>query len=137
MYKTQTEDIYTYQDLFVGCRVEVHRREFQLLEGDEYTYQYMENNKHIFIMADAEAIARILRAQIKDNAEEIRTAFIEMDADGSGYLDDDELETALSKAGLKFQRHQIISLRRKLDIDRSGTVSIEEFLAHLGIKTDA
>jgi len=137
VYKPQTEDIYTYQDLFVGCRVEVHRREFQLLEGDEYTYQYMENNKHIFIMADAEAIARILRAQIKDNAEEIRTAFIEMDADGSGYLDDDELETALSKAGLKFQRHQIISLRRKLDVDRSGTVSIEEFLAHLGIKTDA
>jgi len=138
VYKPASEDIYTFQDLYVGCRLEVHRREFELLEADEFTYQYMENNKHLFIMADADAIARILRAQINaKNAEEIRTAFIEMDTDGSGYLDDHELEAALAKAGLKFQAHQIISLRRKLDTDRSGTVSIEEFLAHLGIKHDA
>lgn len=75
--------------------------------------------------------------QIKGNQEEIRTAFIEMDTDGSGYLDGDELEAALGKAGLKFQRHQIISLRRTLDVDGSGSVSIEEFLEFLGIHTDA
>lgn len=71
------------------------------------------------------------------NEEEIRTAFIEMDTDGSGYLSGDELEAALAKAGLKFQRHQIISLRRKLDEDKSGAVSIEEFLHYLGIGTEA
>lgn len=65
VYKPNSEDIFTFQDLYVGCRLEVHRREFELLEADEYTYQYMENNKHLFIMADADAIARILRAQVR------------------------------------------------------------------------
>jgi hypothetical protein len=37
---------------------------FELLDADEYTYTYMENNKHIFIMADADAILASLRGQV-------------------------------------------------------------------------
>lgn len=39
-------------------------RAFELLEADEYTYTYMENNKHIFTMADADAILKSLRVQV-------------------------------------------------------------------------
>lgn len=40
-------------------------RAFQLAGADEYTLTYMENNKHIYVMADAEAAAGALRAQVR------------------------------------------------------------------------
>lgn len=53
------------QDLYVGCKLTVFKRMFELLDADEYTYTYMENNKHIFIMADADAILASLRGQVR------------------------------------------------------------------------
>jgi hypothetical protein len=38
---------------------------FELLDADEYTLSYMDNNKHIFIMADADAILASLRGQVR------------------------------------------------------------------------
>jgi hypothetical protein len=52
------------QDLYAGGQLEVFGRAFELLDADEYTYKYMENNKHIFIMADADAIIKSLRVQV-------------------------------------------------------------------------
>ena len=49
----------------MGARIEVYRRAFELTGADEYTLTYMENNKHIFIMADAEARLKALKAQIR------------------------------------------------------------------------
>jgi hypothetical protein len=51
----------------VGGQLEVFTRSFELLDADEYTYTYMENNKHIFIMADADAILSSLRVQVSCN----------------------------------------------------------------------
>jgi hypothetical protein len=52
------------QDLYVAGQLEVFTRSFELLDADEYTYTYMENNKHIFIMADADVILSSLRVQV-------------------------------------------------------------------------
>lgn len=135
VYKPNTEDLYNYTDLFVGAKVEMFNRGYELLDADEYTLTYMENNKHAFIMADADAILKSLRQQVVGKEQEVRTSFIEMDTNGSGQLSGEELEEALLKAGLRFTRHQIIALRRRIDKDKSGQVSIEEFLSFLGFKT--
>uniref|UniRef100_A0A7S0S6H3 EF-hand domain-containing protein n=1 Tax=Chlamydomonas leiostraca TaxID=1034604 RepID=A0A7S0S6H3_9CHLO len=133
VYKPSSEEIYTYMDLYVGATLEIFNRTFELMEADEYTYTYMENNKHIFIMADHEILLKSLRAQAAGKEEAIRTAFIEHDKNGSGVLSGEELEAALAAAGLKFTRHQAISLKRRLDKDKSGGVNIEEFLSALSI----
>jgi hypothetical protein len=49
----------------VGGRLEVFSRAFELMDADEYTLTYMENNKHIFVMADADAILESLRVQVR------------------------------------------------------------------------
>jgi EF-hand domain-containing protein 1 len=64
VYKPNSEEVYTYTDLYVGATVEVHNRTFELIEADEYTYTYMENNKHIFIMADLDILLKSLKAQV-------------------------------------------------------------------------
>ncbi len=63
----------------------------------------------------------------------VRTALIEFDKDGSGMLSGEDFEAALRAAGMKFTRHQAISLKRRLDKDRSNTVPVHELLSLLGI----
>jgi EF-hand domain pair len=74
-----------------------------------------------------------LCVQVVGKGDAIRTAFIEMDSEGSGHIAGNELEVALSKAGLKFTRHQMIALRRRLDKDHTGAVAIEEFMDAMAI----
>lgn len=133
VYKPQSEEIYTYLDLYVGGTIMIHNRTFELDQADEYTLIYMENNKHIFIMADHEILLKSLKAQISGREEAIRTAFIAMDKNGSGMLSESELEGALAAAGLKFTRHQAVSLKRRLDKDGSGAISIDELLSAMGL----
>ncbi|MEW5310689.1 MAG: hypothetical protein WDW38_002460 [Sanguina aurantia] len=133
IYKAQSEEIYTYLDLYVGGQLEIHNRTFEMTEGDEYTHTYMENNKHIFIMADTDILVKSLRAQVQGKSEAVRSAFIEMDKSGSGSMSGEELEGALYKAGMKFTRHQAVVLRRRMAKDNTGGVLIEEFLGTLGI----
>jgi hypothetical protein len=133
VYKPQSEEIYTYLDLYVGGTIQVHDRTFELAQADEYTYTYMENNKHLFIMADSEVLLKSLKAQIAGREDAVRTAFISLDKNGSGQLSGEELEGALCAAGLKFTRHQAMSLKRRLDKDKTGTISISEFLQALGL----
>eukprot|EP00775_Hariotina_reticulata_P011400 gene11400-11548_t len=133
VYKPQSEEIYTYQDLYVGGHLSVFNRSFELLDADEYTYTYMENNKHIFIMADADAILASLRVQAAGKADAVRTALIEADREGLGHITGEQLEQALAAAGLKFTRHQVIGLRRRMDKDRTGTVTTDDVLTVLDI----
>lgn len=133
VYKPASEEVYTYMDLYVGASIDVFNRAFELHEADEYTYTYMENNKHIFIMADTEILHKSLKAQAAGREEAIRTAFIQADCNGSGLLGQEQLEAALTAAGLKFTRHQAINLKRRLDKDKSNNVAIEDFLKWLGL----
>ena len=66
VYKPNSEDVYTYSGLYVGATMEIFNRTFELFEADEYTYTYMENNKHVFIMADHEVLLKSLRAQVRE-----------------------------------------------------------------------
>ena len=56
-------------DLYVGAVLPVLKRSFQLLDADEFTYQYMENNRHSYPVADADPALKILAAAIKTGAE--------------------------------------------------------------------
>lgn len=62
--KNSTE-MYSEKDLFVGKTLSVHQRTFELLEADEFTYQYMENNRHVYLMADWEAALKAIQAQLQ------------------------------------------------------------------------
>ena len=52
-------------DLYVGAVLPILKRSFQLLDADEFTYQYMENNRHSYPVADADSALNILVAAIK------------------------------------------------------------------------
>lgn len=64
-YKPGTEEQYTYKDLYVGAEIVINQFNFMLVNADEYTFSYMENNKHLFIMGDGNAVLELLRAQVE------------------------------------------------------------------------
>ena len=133
IFKPQSDEIYTYLDLYVGGTVEVFSRTFEMIEADEYTLTYMENNKHIFIMADHEILLKSLRAQVTGREEAIKTAFLSRDKAGTGSIGGEELDAALSEAGLKFTKHQAVSLKRRMDQDKTGKINVAELLGALGL----
>lgn len=47
-------------DLCVGAVVPIHNRSFELLDADEFTYQYMENNLQTYPVADPQAALQTL-----------------------------------------------------------------------------
>lgn len=63
----------------------------------------------------------------------LRSAFIEIDRDGSGHLDAEELAECLLLAGFRITKHQVIALARMLDTDKSGAVDTTEFLKALDL----
>ena len=65
--------------------------------------------------------------------EALRGAFIEMDKDGSGHLDGEELASCLAACGFRITKHQVLALARMLDTDRSGAVDVQEFLSALEV----
>ena len=58
--------------------------------------------------------------------------FKEIDADGSGAIDQDELSVMLTRlAGKKFSKKQVGSMMKRLDKDGNKTIEANEFLAGL------
>ena len=47
-------------DLFVGAVIPILKRDFELLDADEFTYQYMENNRQAYPVADPNAAMQTL-----------------------------------------------------------------------------
>jgi Ca2+-binding EF-hand superfamily protein len=72
---------------------------------------------------------------LQGKEEALRSAFIELDRDGSGHLDAEELATCLFGCGFRITKHQVLALARLLDTDDSGAVDVQEFLNELGVKS--
>jgi len=47
-------------DLFVGAVIPILKRNFELLDADEFTYQYMENNRQVYPVADPNAAVQTI-----------------------------------------------------------------------------
>ncbi len=56
-------------DLHVGATIPILQRKFELLDADEFTLQYMENNRQVYSMADAEKALQALATAVKAGAD--------------------------------------------------------------------
>eukprot|EP00884_Botryococcus_braunii_P011056 jgi/Botrbrau1/19952/Bobra.0059s0068.1 len=98
---------------------------------DEYTYQYMENNRHLYVPADWELALRATRAQLNgtpDFEDTLRQNVVEIDSNGTGELTLAQFEMLLRRLGVELTRHQIISIYRRLAGDGRSSLPVEAAL---------
>ena len=70
----------------------------------------------------------ILRANF-DKGEEIKTMFSMADADGSGFVDEEEVKELSKKLGQKLSNTQLRTAMERMDPDGDGEVTFPEFEA--------
>ena len=120
-------------DVYVGALINIHNHIFELVEADEYTLQYMEENKHIFRYSDITKILEALTDSIRGKDKDIRSAFIDIDKNGTGYISLEELEMALKFSGIPHNKQELVTLMRKFDIDKTKKISVQEFFETIGL----
>jgi hypothetical protein len=130
--KPKSNIAYSPENFFVGNKLEINSRTFLLTEADGYTYGYMEEHTDVFPCSDFGSVLGKVKAAGTGKEDELRSAFIEMDTDGSGYLNLEELEAALEKAGVGLVKQEVITIVRKYDSNGDGRVSVEEFFMAFG-----
>jgi hypothetical protein len=129
VYKEGTNERYLQSDFFVGARMTIYCRCFELLEADDYTYTYMEDCCEYWPFSDYDGVVSRLRSTASGKVDDLRSAFIEVDASGSGCVDAPQLHAALLTAGCPVVAQEVITIVRKLTEDGDGSVSVEGFFA--------
>mmetsp|Transcript_21438 Transcript_21438/g.29789 ORF Transcript_21438/g.29789 Transcript_21438/m.29789 type:complete len:621 (-) Transcript_21438:127-1989(-) len=127
--KEGTNDAYKPGELYAGAHLFIHRRCFELVEGDDYTYGYMEDHCQLWPFSDMQQVTKHLRgaASAEGAEDKLRTSFISVDTEGRGLLGAGELLEALTTAGVEVAAQEVITIVRALDDTGDGKVSVEKF----------
>ena len=96
------------------------------ISGSEFADFLRQGNIRTFSVFDT-AMAHIEAEFTPEKGYSIHAAFQAIDKDGSGALDVEELEAALSLLGLKLSRAEVMIVLAGLDEDGNGEISASEF----------
>jgi len=66
-----------------------------------------------------------------EKGAEIQAAFQACDASGAGFVTYDDLQNCLSKCGLELNDQALITIMRRWDLNKDGTIAYKEFLTNL------
>jgi len=134
--KEGSTELYGLSDFYVGARLGIYCRCFELMEADDYTYQYMEDNSQFWPYSNYASVMGRIKEGGESKQDDLRSAFIEIDSTGSGYVDASQLHQALITAGMSVVAQEVITIVRKLSEDTGdGVVSIERFFQEAFGKT--
>ncbi|KAL3686284.1 hypothetical protein R1sor_008858 [Riccia sorocarpa] len=83
-----------------------------------------------------EFVAASIHLQRVDNEEHLQKAFSHFDRDGSGFIDMDDLQTALGDDLGPNETDVIRDIMHEVDTDKDGQISYEEFVSMMRTGTD-
>lgn len=128
-------DYYTDQDLYVGARLQLHSRQFELLDADEYTLNFMEAHPDRYPVADYQQIMHRVSKTIRSTpgaAEQFKSLLIQQDTKGLGHLTPGQLLDATLHLGMDMHAHEVLTIIRRLT-GGVETVPTDQLLQELGV----
>ena len=83
------------------------------------------------------AVVDAAASAFRPTSAQLEALFMAFDADGSGYIDLDELMAALQRGGKRMSREEAADILAQVDINQDGVVSFDEFVEVFEIAPDA
>jgi len=123
MFSTRLSEYYNALDLFVGGSVEFNNFKFQLIDADEYAYNYMERHNAEFPSANIQVIMGKLHQACGDRRDEFQSSSM-------GVVGFDQFQSmVINLAGGALTAHEVRTLARHYMHRQEEDVSAETLIA--------
>jgi len=114
---------YSAGDMYVGNVVDFLSHQFVLLNADEYSHRLMENDERTFPYSSFTRLHGLLTGR----KDKIETYFVSK-YKGDGTIDMGDFEVCCNEVGLNLNKHETLTLWRKLDRKGKGRISFTKVI---------
>lgn len=121
-----TGKLFRPQDFYPGAVVKVYNREFEIVDMDEYTRNYIEGGVQ-GSKYDLQAVLEKLREGMRQQYPLARDIFRKFDGDSDGVITASEFKQLLEKYGFQLSDEEIFILMKHFDSRQDGQISYNEF----------
>lgn len=129
---TQKEDgtweFWLQGDFYTGAVVELNGWRFVIYQADEYTLSYMEAHPEQHPMSSIAYICEQAAPVLAEKREALLADFAAADRSESGYVNYEPFQAALAGAGMELNDQVLVTLLRRFDVRKDGTVSYRELM---------
>uniref|UniRef100_A0A8C4HZ87 EF-hand domain-containing family member C2 n=1 Tax=Dicentrarchus labrax TaxID=13489 RepID=A0A8C4HZ87_DICLA len=112
LFKSEVSECFTAQDLYVGATLCLNNKHFQLLDADEYTFNYMEQHAEEFPKANVGNILSKLRSIPEEKQSEIRKFLALSDPSNTGFIPYESFRALLMGLDCGLSEHEVLVLGR-------------------------
>ncbi|XP_042351025.1 EF-hand domain-containing family member C2 [Plectropomus leopardus] len=113
LFKSELSEYFTAQDLYVGATLCLNKKFFQLLDADEYTFNYMEQHAEEFPKANVGNILSKLRSIPEEKQSEIRKFLSLSDPNNAGFIPFESFRGLLGGLDCGLSEHEVLVLGRR------------------------
>nr|XP_020442634.1 EF-hand domain-containing family member C2 [Monopterus albus] len=129
LFKRELSEYFTAQDLYVGATVCLNSKHFQLLDADEYTFNYMEQRDEEFPKANVGTILSKLRSIPKEKQGEVKKFLTLSDPHNTGFIPYESFRTLLMGLDCGLSEHEVLVLCRRFSECEQPEVDVGLMLA--------
>uniref|UniRef100_A0A3B1KBS9 EF-hand domain-containing family member C2 n=1 Tax=Astyanax mexicanus TaxID=7994 RepID=A0A3B1KBS9_ASTMX len=129
LYKSEMSECYMAQDLYVGARLCISNQLFQLVDADEYAFNYMEQHAEEFPRANIGIILSKLKSIHAEKQKEIKHFLANSDPGNTGLVPYESFRSLLADTGCQLSEHEIITLGRTYSLREQPEPNVGFMLA--------
>ncbi|KAG1970362.1 EF-hand domain-containing family member C2 isoform X1 [Pimephales promelas] len=129
LFKSEKSEYYTAQDLYVGARVDLNNQPFQLLDADEFTFNYMEQHADEFPKANIGTIISKVKSTSEEQQKKVKQFIMMSDPSSTGFIPYESFRTLLADMDIQLSEHEIMTLGRNYSVQKQPEVNVGLMLA--------
>lgn len=114
-------------DIYLGGTVEILSHRFHVLNCDQFTFKYMEENCKTWPYCNLQQVLHKARPKL----EVLRKIVLTYPGLTARTMTVDDLEEVTTKAGLDLVKQEVCTLFRAVDTTFTGTIKMTQFLKYL------
>uniref|UniRef100_A0A673C7B2 EF-hand domain (C-terminal) containing 2 n=1 Tax=Sphaeramia orbicularis TaxID=375764 RepID=A0A673C7B2_9TELE len=129
LFKSELSEYFTAQDLYVGATLCFNNKNFQILDADEYTFNYMDKHPEEFPRANVGSILSKLHSMPEEKQSEIKTFVGLSDPSNSGFIPFESFRGLLMGLDCGMSEHEVLVLGRRFSDRQQSDLDVGLMLA--------